>query len=288
MPRISFRPIMATLIVIVVLILPAALAAQSFWLERSPGKTFLLEIFKPNISSGVYNGVRYPVDYSFETFALFLSLRWPMGSKYFLVAELPFAHAAFDTKIDRAFSFYRFNGHSNTIGNPYLGLERGSFEIGLRLPLAKTDNNYAAPVGMAADVDRREAFESYAALRATVNYQAKRLFFWKLPQSWALRYRFGAIILRNFDHFRDNYFAFPLNFQIGYQTARIQLGINNASWIGALRQYRDRIQSSFTRDSDFTIHAEGEGGFTASIKFGNLRPGLYIGSSFGLNLNIQR
>lgn len=227
MPQISSRPIMAMLIVIVILILPAALPAQSFWLEHSKGKTFLLEIFKPPVNRSVYNGESYPVDYSFETVALFFSLRLPVGSKTSLVAELPFAHAAFDTKSDRAFSFYHNSGRANTIGSPYLGFELGSQtsrvypEVGIRLPLIKAGNNYAADVGKLADSDRREAFEHTAALRAMLNVRLK----YKTRLSF--RFRGGSIIQRDADNSRDiRYRAVSLNARVGYETARISFGVN--------------------------------------------------------------
>jgi len=288
MQRKLYRLVATPLIGMMFLLFPAALSAQSFWLERGPGKNFLVEIFKPDIHRGVYNGLSYPVDYSLETVALFFSLRRPIGSKTFLVVELPFAHATFDTKIEDEFSSYRHSGYSNTIGNPYLGLARGSLnsrfstEIGLRLPLAKTDNNYASQVGMAADVDRLEAFDDYVALRAMINFRTKR------TKGLMFRARIGAMILRDLDHLRDHYFAVPLNLMIGYQTARFNVGANNVIWVGFLRQYRSRIRTAYNRGNNFSARAEGGGGLTASFKFGNLRPGIYIGSSLGLNLNIQR
>lgn len=103
--RTSYQLIMVMFVGLVILFSSAALYAQSFWLERSQGKTFFLEIFKPNIENRVYNGVPYPADYSFETAALFLSLRAQLGSKSFLMVELPFAHAAYETKIDSGFGF---------------------------------------------------------------------------------------------------------------------------------------------------------------------------------------
>jgi hypothetical protein len=75
MQRLPYRLTAAMLVAIFVLILPAAISAQSFWLERSHNKTLALEIFKPTLHSGVYNGVSYPVDYRLQTSALFLSLR---------------------------------------------------------------------------------------------------------------------------------------------------------------------------------------------------------------------
>jgi len=292
MPRISSRPIMAMLIVIFVLILPAAISAQSFWLERSSGKTLMLEIFKPNVSGGVFNGVNYPVDYSFETLALFLTLRTQIGSKSFLVVELPFAHAAFDTKIDTDFGFYRNSGYSNTIGNPYIGLERGSLnsrfftEIGLRLPLAETDNNYAARVGRAADPDRGESFEHLAALRAMISYRSKR------PRGLTFRARGGALVQRDFDHLRDNYFSIPISTLIGYghETGRFRFGADFVINIDASYQ---RVQSY----SGFAMNQMQYCQLRGSARLGNLRLGAYLklpfldserASSFNFKLNSFR
>ncbi len=304
MLRTSSRPKMAML-VIVVLITPAVLAAQSFWLERNQGKTFLLEIFKPTVAGGVvFNGVSYPVDYSFTTSALFLSLRQPIGNKYFLVAELPFAHASFDTKIDRAFSFYRHNGRSNRIGNPYFGLELGSPasriypEVGIRPPLIKAGNNYAADVGKIADSDRREAFEHTAALRAMLNVRLQ----YKTRLSF--RFRGGPIFQRDFDNPRYKYRAVSGNVRVRYEMARINFGINSGIRLSKLESptagaerylainimaqagyevgrtslgintgvrmsnvSRSEIKTAYTRGSDFSVHQHL--GLTASVRFGN-------------------
>jgi hypothetical protein len=76
------------MLIIVVLIIPAALAAQSFWLERSQEKIFLLEIFKPKAAeSGVFNGASYPIDYSFATSAIFLAFFF-LNLKLFLTATM--------------------------------------------------------------------------------------------------------------------------------------------------------------------------------------------------------
>jgi hypothetical protein len=275
MHRISSWLLAAKLAAIVVAILPVSVFAQSFWLERSNGKTFLLEIFKPvGLHPGPYNGAYYYQAryYSLETFAFFLSLRSQIGSRSFLMVELPFAHATVDKKIDREFSFFRLRGYWNTIGNPYIGLELGGptsrffTEVGIRLPLVKTDNNYAARVGEEADYDRYEAFaERYVVAKAMVNYRSNR------TKGLTFRARVGAMILRDIDRSGDKYpglldwFRPTANAQVGYETARMSLGVN----LGL--------------------------GFTANVRLGNLRPGVYINPSFldattttfGLNLGLQ-
>ncbi|MGI0016290.1 MAG: hypothetical protein ACREBU_22955, partial [Nitrososphaera sp.] len=305
MSRILSRLIMAMLIGLVILIFPAMLAAQSFWLERSQGKTFLLEIFKPDIGSGVYNGVSYPVDYSFETVALFLSLRSQIGSKSFLMVELPFAHAAFNAKNDSGFSFYRNRGSSSTIGNPYLGLELGGTnarfftEVGIRLPLAETDNNYAARVGRAADSDRPEAFEDYVTLRAVINYRSKR------TKGLMFRARGGALVQRNFNH-SDNHFSIPIDALIGYgyEKGRFRLGVNFVINIDASYRRYQRYINNYYFSSSFNINQTQLLRLTGNVRLGSLRAGAHLKppfldserensfdltrSSFGLDLAIQR
>jgi len=169
-----------------------------------------LEIFKPDVHKGVYNGISYSGDYSFETVALFLLLRSQIGSKSFLVAELPLAHAAFDAKIDGDSSFDRSRGSANTAGNPYLGLELGGLdsrfftEVGVRLPLAQAENNNAATVGRAADSDRPEAFDDGVALRAMLNYRAKH------TKGLTFCARGGALVQRDFNR-GNSYFSIPID-----------------------------------------------------------------------------
>jgi hypothetical protein len=274
----SYQHAATMLVAIVVLILPASLSAQSFWLERSPGKTLALEIFKPTLHSGVYNGVSYPADYSFQTSAFFFSLRWPVGSKTFLVAELPFAHAAFDTKIDRPFSFFRNSGHESTIGNPYLGLEIGGkasrffAEAGFRLPLVSSERGFARLVGQNSDPVRDEAFLDFTVVKAMINYRLKR------ETGLVFRLRLGAAALRNFETHSYG-FSFPLDILIGYKTERLSAGAYIPIKGGFIKTSR-RTESAFTRGSDFSFKMNQQEGIWANIRLGKLQPGVYIDPSF--------
>lgn len=303
MSRILSRLIMR--IGLFILIFPATLAAQSFWLERSQGKTFFLEIFKPNIDDAVYNGMPYPVDYSFETAALFLSLRTQLGSKSFLMVELPFAHAAYDTKSDSNFSFYRNRGSSSTIGNPYLGLELGGVnarfftEVGIHLPLVETVNNDAARVGRLADLARPEAFDDYVTLRAVINYRPQN------TKGVRVRARGGALVQRDFDR-GDNQFSIPIDALLGYgyEKGRVRLGVDFViNFEASYRRYKHYINNYYFSNS-FKIKQTQHLRLTGQVRLGSLRAGAHLKppfldserensfgltrSSFGLDLAIQR
>jgi len=294
MPRISSRPIRVMLIVVVILILPVAISAQSFWLQRSHGKTLALEIFKPTLHSGVYNGVSYPVDYSFKTAAFFFSLRWPIGKKTFLVAELPFAYAAFDTKIDRPFSFFRNSGYESTIGNPYVGFELGGkaspffAEAGIRFPIVATEHGYAMKVGAESDIDREEAFLDFATVKVMINYRLRR------ETGLVFRLRLGAAYLHNFD--TQNYgCAIPLVTRIGYKTGRLSTGAYLVWFIEGRNEKRSEVQTAFNRGSYFSFKITQEEGLWANISLGKLQPGVIINpsfadgifDSFAINLGVQ-
>jgi len=291
MQRISSRLSMAMLFATAVLLLPVAVVAQSFWLDRSPNKTLGVEIFKPRLYSGVYNGVSYPVDYSFQTAAFFFSLRWPVGKKTFLVAELPFAHAAFDKKIDRPFSFYRNNGRESAFGNPYLGLEfwrttsRIFAEVGIRFPLVVEDRGYAVRVGAASALDREEAFLDFAAVKAAINYRLLR------EAGLVFRLHLGAAYWRNFET-SDYRGAIPLAIRLGYKTGRYSAGVFLAQLLEGRNEKRSNV---FNKGSYFSFKLTQQQGLWANMRLGKLQPGVVIESrfvehvfdSFALNLGVQ-
>jgi hypothetical protein len=290
---------------VVSLIIPAVLHAQSFWQERSQRKAFFLEIFKPNINSELDNGVPNPVEYSFETAAIFLSLRAQMGSKSFLIVELPFAHAAYDTKNDSSFNFYRNGGSSNTMGNPYIGFELGGMnarfftEVGMRLPLVETVNNDAASVGRIADLARPEAFDDYMTLRAVINYRPQD------TKGVRFRARGGALVQRNFDR-GGNQFSIPIDALLGYgyEKGRVRLGIDFViNFDASYRRYPYYI-NNYRFSNGFRIRQKQHLRLTGQMKLGSLRAGAHLKppffdserensldltrSSFGLDLTVQR
>ncbi|UCC49861.1 MAG: hypothetical protein JSV41_06820 [Gemmatimonadota bacterium] len=107
-------------------ILPASAAAQSRWLVPRSDRAVHLEILKPSFDDG---------EYTFTTFALFLSGRFAVRDNFVLVGELPFATVGVD--------FDDFDESESVTGNIYLGAEFGGTdspifgEFGVRLPLTK-------------------------------------------------------------------------------------------------------------------------------------------------------
>ena len=282
----------AFLVMILILILPAMLSAQSFWLERSAGKSLGLELFKPSFDNStlVFNrGEYYPVDFSFKTFAVFLSTRWPVGSKTFGVAELPFAHAEFDTEIDQEFSFYRNSGHESMIGNPYVGFEFGGIsspffaEVGVRLPLVAEDYSYALRAGVSADGDRPEAFIDFAAVKVALNYQRRG------EAGLIFRFRLGAAYLRKSgDMISGRGFTITPAARIGYKTGRISAGAF------MILPGEHRIVSTASRGLGFmnrgantNLRVSGQAGLWANIDLGSLQPGVYVSDSFDINFGVQ-
>lgn len=293
MQHILPRPFAASLIIIGFLFAPAALFAQSFWLERNTEKTFALELYNP-VLSGLryvsYQGASYPVDYSFNTFALFLSTRLPVAKNKFFVAELPFAHAEFDTKIDRDFSFFRNSGQESTIGNPYLGLELGSLasrfftEIGIRLPLTREENTYAAQVGARSTGNRPESFYDFVAMKIAINYQNRRKegLVFRLRVSAAYLHKFGELI-------QGHGFIITPTARIGYKTGRINAG-TYLLISGEGMSIRSMVQrTAFNSGFNSNFRASGEVGLWANIDLGRLQPSIYINdfSTFGIGIQLR-
>lgn len=288
MQSLSSRLMKTAFFAAVIVLFSATLCAQSFWLERSAGKALAVEVYKPTANSTVHNGATYPVDYSFQTFAFFLGLRWPIGRKTFLVTELPFAHAAFDTKIDREYSFYRFSGQESALGNPYIGLRFGyperkiSFEAGLRLPLTQQEHFAARTIGRNGDDTREEAFEDLAALRAIVHYAQKR------ERGFNYHLALGPIIQRDFEHLGDHHFGAILRVEAWYQMARINMGANitmRGSYNREVREVHSEGQAVLDRRSNTTFKVNQDQDLTVGVKLGKLQPGISY-SPFALHFGI--
>jgi len=269
--RKPYRPV-AMFIAMFILTLHVSVGAQSFWLERNHGKVLGLEIFKPGLGGGLS-------DYLFKRRStFFLSQRAPIGSKTFLMAELPFSHFAFDTKSNHDSSLFRGRGAENRFGNPYLGVEIGGIdakiftEIGIRLPLN-------GDIGAAIDLDRDEAFDDYAAVKALLNYQRRR------DQGFTYHFRGGPVVLLDFNNPRDNYFVFLVDALIRRETKRMSFGAGVIMRI-SLYEYR---YSTINQRQNLVI--------VGGLKLGNLRPSVYIRfqdseyadlwNAFALNLGIQ-
>ena len=147
------------------LLVAAPLAAQQAWLGSGRAGEVSLEILRPDLK-----GLG---DQSFMSMAMFLSGRFPLGRRMFLVTEIPIATGSLST------SYFGFSTRESgsTVGDPYVGIEEGDGtafgELGVRVPLAS--ENQAAPelIGMAADLERTEAFApKVATVSLFLNYRA--------------------------------------------------------------------------------------------------------------------
>lgn len=128
---------------------PAALGAQSLWLDPARDGGFYLEFLRPDIEG-----------YSPASGAFHFGLRAPITRGLALVGELPAAHG--DLRLESG--GVEFNGQAVAPGNPYLGVEidlpGGAFhvELGGRVSIVDSVDS-ATSIGFLADpVDRPEAF----------------------------------------------------------------------------------------------------------------------------------
>lgn len=151
---------------------PESVAAQSIWMDRDRTRALWLEVLKPDFDRDVKDSTGV----TFSSFAVLVSLRWPVSDRVVFVGELPYARGGTDR--------IRVDGRTfvqDAIGNPYLGVEiqaPGSSvfaELGVRPPITTSGDAFAAFVGAFADFDRLEAFQSDRAfLSAVVNYRPNK------------------------------------------------------------------------------------------------------------------
>jgi hypothetical protein len=138
-----------------------SVSAQSLW--TGPQSTmekpsFQIETFRPQFSDD-------ELEFVGATGSGFVTARLPLASRFALIADLPFARAAWDVD-----GTANVAASESLIGNPFVGVdwqtsERFSAELGLRLPtLAEPEDaedlGVLAPmvVGLAAEIERMEAF----------------------------------------------------------------------------------------------------------------------------------
>lgn len=156
-------------VISLVCLFQTGLYAQSIWHNRNHDKTVFLEFMKPSFDPNFYDSTE------FITSATFLSVRWPVTERLFIVAELPMSYADFKDNYSLV--------NEGTLGNLYAGVEvywQNSpifLDIGMRIPNAPNpDENKgtAAVVGMFSDyVDRQEAFISQTLpITGMLNYRS--------------------------------------------------------------------------------------------------------------------
>ncbi len=139
-------------------VVPAAVSAQTPWVPPAEGAQVGLELLKPNFRG---SGVSAEV--------LFLSARVPFSGGFHLVGDVPMARSTEDL----------FTGGSESqtaLGNPYLGIEWArsgvTVSFGARAPLADQNNATALVAGLLTDVDRLGAFLDEAIpVTAVVEYR---------------------------------------------------------------------------------------------------------------------
>jgi hypothetical protein len=159
------------------------LYSQSIWLEPIGDRVLYLEILKPSFDYG---------DYTFPTSVWFLSGRWRLDDKLWLVGELPFAVA--EREQDPWFG--SASGSSDaSIGNPYAAVVlRGADmerygDFGVRLPFPSEANLGSAVGAITELVDRVEAFApDVLTLAAAYNHLHKT------SGEFAVRARLGTVL----------------------------------------------------------------------------------------------
>lgn len=129
------------------LLIPAAAAPQSL-VQVPQGSSLSLELLHASFEDDD--------EVAFYSGAYFLGGRFELNPRLAVVAELPFAHLAYDGD-DPILE----NESSTTLGNPLIGLAvqtgRAQLVFGGRLPLA-SDDELASLYGMMTDQYRLEAF----------------------------------------------------------------------------------------------------------------------------------
>lgn len=233
----------------------SSLTAQSIWLSDNDGKGISLEGSKPSLDMD---------GYSFSTGAFFLGFRFPIG-KSLLIAELPYVHAAYHYESP----YFSWKESESGIGNPYIGLrtkisDSSTFaEVGFRLPVASEDKWLANMIGIYSNLDRQEAFvPNQLPITAMLNYRKKS------DSGLIFRLRGGPLLWINTD--KSDYddpveLLMKYSAQIGYESGPVRL---LSGFVGRMIVTEGDLDLS-----ERTIH---QLGLSASVGFGNVRPGVVI------------
>jgi hypothetical protein len=261
--------------------------AQSQWMPRNGDQTVMLEVLQPSLEG---------FDSELFSAAFFLSGRVALSPRLSVVGELPFARHK-----STYFAFFPENLSSNTIGNPYAGVELklGSglalLELGVRPPLVADDELLASFTGKASDVARWEAFatDRFAILAA---FRVREV----TPSKIAFGFRLSpAFTIPTKETTQTGMLYAIYSFQVGYEgtKARIGTGLTGRSqitheigdtpldFISAYGNLGQRTSSQFEVHADFLS--------------GRIRPGLdlhvplagmsnYVSSVVGLSVTWTR
>jgi len=240
---------------------PTRATAQSLWMQRGADHAVMLEMLRPNLEG---------VNQELFSGAFFLSGRTTLASRVTLVGELPYLrHASSFKSTDFLGTEITVKTTSNTIGDPYLGMEArlsdlAFLELGFRPPLASEEEFEAELTGYFTDVTRFGAFlPNVASIQAAINLREVT------PSKMVYRVRLSpmvAIPTKDYSDFLssgDTEVFACYSFQIGYDgsTARIGAGMSGLAQIT-----EDYPNLGARTRNQFELHAD--------FLRGAIRPGL--------------
>ena len=250
---------------------PTLLQSQTIWTNVGRNKSFTVEYLRPNLEGDN--------DLSGLSSALFLSGQFRINRLTNLILELPLA------RLEESGSAFEID--QTMVGNPYIGLEIRSrsssnfVELGIRPPIASESKVLAAAVGIATDSDRLEAFvPNLISLSGKINQYNKGD---SGGISW---FRAGPTIWIPTEG-GDSEIFIDYAGLYGFEGIRlvISLGVTGRFLVTA-------------DEGNFGERSFHQLGGTASLRFGNLLPGVHyripldedskriIDHVFGFNLNI--
>ena len=224
--------------------------AQTIWTPIEHQPSFRMEALHPRFK--LADGV----DVSVLSGALFLTGALPIHDRWMFIAELPFARSKVTVSGE--------SSSKSAIGNPYLGVQFGRAtaptgivaEFGVRPALIGDDDFEAAFVGITADIDRFEAFSN----KLTTVSAAGNLYTRAAQTTGRLR----VGVSEQFYDKGESETMLDYGALGSFDVNRLRLG---AALTG---RYLLTESGSF---SDRSMH---HGAASASVAFGQVRPGLLI------------
>jgi hypothetical protein len=225
-------------------------SAQSVWLDREHRPSVLGEVLFPNFEG---DGTEFP------TWAWFVAGKLPVGSGTSVVLELPYAHGDIGDGSGSS---------AGSIGNPYVGFDYQPkpsglvLEGGLRLPLQSDEEFLPILVGLAADVDRWEAFwPEVVPVRIGIHYHHAPSGT-NAPIAWDLRVA-PTVWIPTED--QDTEFFIGYGGTVRYQGADARIGAGlTGRWLAT------------NDDADFGESSSHQIDLAADFLHGSVRPGLQM------------
>jgi hypothetical protein len=162
----TLRPTtIATLLILSLVLIPAAASGQSAWLDPTVESSVSLEILKPDYWSSGYGNSIGP---KAQSAVWFLSTKIRASSSTFFLFELPVSY--YDAVV-RRYDYYGGGGYDEyeidseiLVGNLFFGIETTSAtssfygQFGFRMPTAEDSKRLSAEQGLLADPGRFGAF----------------------------------------------------------------------------------------------------------------------------------